>query len=235
MKNRQILLDVLVEQLPLEYVDALINGITRLYKEADQSVKENTQLGEAEKKYVRPHLLRGLIETHFRNSAIDTGLIAAVASNDADTAEYTVVTAGSVELTHSKTDGPNAVPSLCDFREQRSDANNMLHQQKLFPAPVEEKKQSKTYAILTHGPAKQEDEDECDEQEYKLGYLKIGFPSPDGDGWAELPIDLIDIKEKIQVRDAKEAITVDVELEKARQPKLKQTNFDKNDNKKDDE
>lgn len=227
MTERKLLIDVLVSQLPLGYVDSLLNGVPRLYSEADASVQENSLLGSAEKEYVRPHLLRGLVETFFREQAIKHNLNAFLASNDANTADYTVVAAGAVELTHSKTDSPNAVPVLCDFRKQRSDANNMLHQTNLFPVSSDHRVESQTYAILTHGPAKNDDE----EGVFGLGYLKIGFPSPDGKSWAEPPIDLIDIKERIEIQTASnEPATTDQKLEKARQPKLKSNRQDRNKN-----
>lgn len=221
-ETRKLLIDVLVSELNVGFVDDLLADIPNLYKESEKHIENYHLLGEAEKEYVKPHLRRGLIEKKFRDRALEHGLEASSVSNCADSAKYTLVRAGTLELTHSKTNSANAIPALSTFREQRSDANQMLHQTDLFAVDKIAEPAATTYAILTHGPKPPYIEEDGEYEGVEVGYITIGFPSPDGKRWAEPPIDLSEIRERmITLAQAADHAEVAQAAEKGATPKLK--------------
>ena len=195
---RKIMRDVLVEELPGSFVKSIMDDIRRAYREAAVHWEDSPLLGDAERRNIAPHLRRGLIETKFRERALDSGLIATVEKTATQSVEYTVVKAGIVDLTISKTGGKSCLPDTCDFRNQRSDANDMLHQQQLFPMSVDQPKDqdnaNSVYAIITHGPAPHSSSE--------VGFINIGFPNPELNGWAEPPIELVSVYDLIVSAEA---------------------------------
>jgi len=211
-KERVTLQDLLVANLDPMFVENLLSDIRFCYKESVSHWVESPILGEPEIRSLTPYLRRCLVEKHFRDRAVEVGHTATVEKTETDSAEYSVVRANGIELTISKTDGPAALPVASRFREQRSDANGLLQQGQLFPVSVDAEDRSRiTYAIITHGPRVGNPSE--------VGHICIGFPNPTLDGWAEPPVALVEILERMVLNRETNAV---VEPErKTVQPKLK--------------
>ncbi|GGA80009.1 hypothetical protein GCM10011521_17820 [Arenimonas soli] len=183
--------EILVTDVPPAFVTRLLSAAEWVYKEAHDTIKNNTMLGEAERAYLEPHYRRALFERKMLEVALDSGLKAVSEQVASGAAKYNLVRVGRLLLTCSKTSGRYVVPRACSFRGQYSDINEHIDQGQLFPvqsAPQE----ASLYCIVTHGPSTK--------NPGTLGYCCFGFPAMDMEKWAQQPIDLADIRDYQQQR-----------------------------------
>ena len=191
MVNKQILKldDLLADDLPPDFVRALLDRTPDVYKSAYDAVHNNPDLGTDEADYVLGHERRGEFETMLRNTAVEHGLTVQMErSRDEEDREHGCkhvgVFAGRFHFTACHVISPNAFPRHSQGREQYSKINEHAAQGNLFPVPSYPK-DTNLYGVIVHT--------EQHGRKDKLRSIAIGFPNSEFNGWIQRPSYLSDI------------------------------------------
>lgn len=218
---RETLQDVIAASLPPAFVAQLYPKIAFAYQESAAQVNGMTLLEDAERRNLLPYLRRNVVEAQVRKVALDCGLHATVEWTETRSAQFTMIRGPRTRLTLSKTAHYWAMPDTCYFRKQNSSVNEMIMQGKLFavaePTTTDDEL---LYGIITHGP---------EHGGVALGFVNIGFPSPDMQSWAEPTVSILAIQERQQRLYQKATDTQAEQQELKRAGKLKENIRKQND------
>lgn len=182
--------------LPPAWVSNLFPLFSNCYSEAAAAINGYTGFEDPERHNILPHFRRAVCEAKFRKFSEKHGLNATVETTEREEShqraghDFTLIKAGRIRLTLSKTDHPSALPATAVFRKQHCRANDMLIQQNLFqlrPLSDQESDAELIYAIVTHGP--QQDGE-------TLAYVNLGFPKADFSDWHEPPVSIFEIQDR---------------------------------------
>ena len=187
MKNNPTIAEYLIQDLPPGFVRQILETLPKIYREAYDSVTNDSRLGEPEALYLLGHTRRAIFETEFRKMALDCGLQVEMHKPKRGGCTHVRVLAGRFQLIACHVASPGAFPNHSDCREQYSAINEHLQQGQLFEESSSPGEQA-FYGILTHTS------DPKDASTFRS--VQIGFPDTHFLEWAEEPVDLLDIRDK---------------------------------------
>jgi len=150
MTPKETLRDILVSDLPHEFVNALIERLTYVYKESTAKANNDPAWGESGARYIRGHYRHVLSNELLMKLASEHGLSAAMKKTETDSADFLVVSAGRLSLTISHVKGKKIVPDRARHREQYSKINSHLPQTDMFESSYIDNN-ADIYAIICHG------------------------------------------------------------------------------------
>lgn len=187
MSDNLTLKNLLVQDLPPGLILRVLETLPKVYREAHDSVTNDSRFGEPEALYMLGHTRRALFETEFRKIAIENGVGVEMHKPKRGGCTHVRVLAGRFQLIACHVPSPGAFPNHSDCREQYSAINEHIQQGQLFAQDSSPGEQS-LYGILTHTS------DRRDVASFRSA--QIGFPDKSFSEWAEEPIDLLDIRDR---------------------------------------
>ena len=185
-KSNPRLKNMLIEDLPSEFVTELIWEMKTIYPASLAAMIQDRSLGDEQKKAVLGHYRRGLAETQFDRIAIKHGLSNELVQPAGGGCKHVSVQVGRFRLDMCHVPSQDAFPQHSDDRKQSSKVNKFIPQLSLFEEQVAPDSR-KIFGVIIHS--------EVPGEKDKLGSIKIGIPNHDWDGWIEEPFSLFEISE----------------------------------------
>lgn len=173
------LFNLLVEALPLSFLEAMARAVPAIYAEASAELSASTLIDEQEMGMLLPHYRRAMLETRMRRDAKAAGLVAVTKSTKNDTAKFSFVDAGRIVLTASHVAQPNHQPRYAAFRNEHAALNELLEQGDFFGFPDEPTNgdDGKIYCYFLYGGEVSKDK--------ITTFEEIAIPAPGGGGYVD--------------------------------------------------
>ncbi len=175
------LLTELIRHLPQAFVRTLMQKIEWAYREAYGAVGNDPLVDQPERDYLYPHYRRSILEKSIRDLAQSLGLDSRVCENAAGNHQFTEILAGRFVITCSHSTGPDwMMLRSSHFRRQNAELNALLAQFQFDKGGFEvfnpKDNGGLLNAVIYHATDR--------EDSSQVGYLRLGFPSPDYSRWA---------------------------------------------------
>lgn len=187
--------EMLLEDLNPAFVKALVESMPSLYADSFDSMMNDPNLGEAQAKVVLGHYRRGRAETLFEQLSGRYGVKYKTVQPEGGGCSHIQVQIGRFQLAMCHVVSRDAFPQHSDDRAQSAKVNECLAQLSLLSEEVK-LTPGEIYGIIIHT--------ETTGKKKEFSSIKIGIPNHDRDGWAEEPIDLLEIMEIQSMRHAKQ-------------------------------
>lgn len=190
MSENPTLKSLVAQDLPPAFVLRILQTLPKVYREAHDSVTNDSRFGVAEALYMLGHTRRALFETEFRKIAVDSTIAVEMHKPKKGGCTHVRVLVGRFQLIACHVPSPGAFPNHSDCREQYSAVNEHIQQGQLFAQDSNPGEQS-LYGVLTHTS------DHRDAATFRSA--QIGFPDKSFSAWVEEPINLLDIRDQQSV------------------------------------
>lgn len=173
------LFKVLVEALPLSFLEGMARAVPAIYADALAELTESTVIDKQEMVTLLPHYRRAMMETKIRNEAKAAGLLALTKPTKNDTATFSFVDAGRIVLTASHVAQPNHQPRFAAFRNEHAELNELLEQMDFigFPEQPDSGTENKIYCILLYGGGGTKDK--------ITTFMEFAIPAPGSAGYVD--------------------------------------------------
>lgn len=178
--------EMLLEDIPPGFVNELLAAMPTIYLESFNTMMNDPALGQEQAKGVLGHYRRARAETLLQETATRHGIDAKLVQPAAGGCTHIRVRMGRFQFVMCHVISRDAFPQHSDEREQSAKVNECIAQMSLLEEHVS-LSTGEVFGIIIHT--------EITGRKEEFGSIKVGFPDPDWNGWAEEPIDLAEISD----------------------------------------
>ncbi|GAB3288669.1 hypothetical protein GCM10027297_34100 [Parahaliea aestuarii] len=204
MAESQTLKQMLLEDIPPNFVKDLVDGMPGIYADTSQAMTADPGLGETQARYCLGYYRRSRVETFLQRLAVKHGIKHVERQPEGGGPSHISVYVGRFELVMCHVPSADGFPQHSLDRQEASKANEFIAQMDWVGEP-EAPSTSRLYGVIIHS--------EQYRQKDTFGHIKVGFPNTDFNAWVEAPICLVDMRD-IQARQLDEVEDIQALVQK---------------------